>query len=250
MVCSSWYRLAVGLAVSVSIVQHAAAQSQSLFGNRGPISQRNAQNSGSATGSGGAGMFSRGGQGGTGGFGSGSTRPGAAQAPGVGNVTPFSGGFVGASDNMGRFVGNQQTGQQNAQTAAGGLNRLNVGNRNRGGDINNRLNQSGLNQGQFGQGGNQNRNQARMTVRPAQRIAFEYPQPERAEVRTSLQTQFRRLSDRRPQLANVSIALDGGSEAVLRGQVVSEDARKLAEAVARLEPGVRSVRNEITVRTR
>jgi hypothetical protein len=239
-------RFAVGLAVSVLAVQQASAQSQSLFGNRGPIGQRNAQNSGGATGGGaaaGSGMFSRGTQGGAGG----GTRPGAAQAPAVGNVTGFSGGFVGTGDNLGRFIGSQQAGQQGIQ--GGGQNRLNIGNRNRaGGGANDRLNQNGgFGQNQFG---NQAGNRPRTTVRAAQRVAFEYPQPVPAEVRTSLQTQFRQLSDRRPQLAGISIALDGGDQAVLRGEVATEDARKLAEAVARLEPGVRTVKNEITVRTR
>lgn len=221
------------------LISEAAAQSQSLFGNRGPISQQNQRRSGTGTTGFGTGTGSTGFGAGTG------TRGTAGQqaAPGIGQVQSFSGGFVGRSDNVGRFVGQQQAGSGLQATPLGGAGRA-------GGGLRQRTNANPLNDPNNpiggGFGGNQNRRQGYI-VRPQQRIAFEYPARSASEVGTSVRTQFTQIADRRETLGDVRVETGANGVVTLRGEVATEDARQLAAAVARLEPGVREVRNELTV---
>jgi osmotically-inducible protein OsmY len=150
------------------------------------------------------------------------------------SATIGQGGFVGASDTAGRFVGNATAGQQSIQaTDIGG------GGGNQFGGRTNTANQRNNNQQGFG-------NQARRTVRPQQKIAFTYPQPALGRIQTNLTNQFERLSSSRPELEGVQIVMVE-SELVLRGSVGSEDDKKLAAILARMEPGVRTVKNELTI---
>ena len=234
------------------MVADAAAQSQSLFGNRGPNGQRNQRLGGAtgATGGLGAGGFGTGGVGGglgrTGtGLGTGMQGLGGAgvgQQAGLEQVQGFTGGFVGRSDNVGRFVGQQQGGGAQA-TPLGGANRL-------GGALRQRTNAGGFNDPNNpvggGFGGSQARRQAYI-VRPQQRIAFEYPARTTAEIGTSVRTQMTQIAGRRESLRGVRVETGANGLVTLRGQVETEDARKLAAVMARLEPGVREVRNELTI---
>jgi osmotically-inducible protein OsmY len=93
-----------------------------------------------------------------------------------------------------------------------------------------------------GQGGRaQNR-----VVRPRQRIAFEYSAPQGTQITSSLGKQLKNIVSRRPALANVEIDSQGG-EVVLRGNVDTSEQARLAEALVRLEPGVRAIRNELVI---
>jgi hypothetical protein len=65
-------------------------------------------------------------------------------------------------------------------------------------------------------------------------------------LQTKLTTVFQGTSMLPPN-TNFQIAIDGGGTVVLRGQVASESERRLAEGMVRLEPGVRNVRNLITI---
>jgi hypothetical protein len=192
------------------------------------------------------------GLGGAGGFGGGGLGGGLGGQAGMGgsqlnldlgalSATVGQGGFIGRSDNAGRFVGNANTGQQSIQgTNAGGQ----FGGRGQqfgGGQFGGRNTTGGFNQrGGFNQ-------QSRRTIRPQHRIAFDYSQPETGSVQTSLNAQFQRFQTSRPELQGVQIGLGDGREVVLRGQVRSEEDKKLAAQLARMEPGVRTVRNELTV---
>lgn len=81
-------------------------------------------------------------------------------------------------------------------------------------------------------------------LRPRHRVAFSYL-PHRSDlVRSRLQTHFGSLRER---LSGVETSLAPDGTLTLRGSAVSPEARKLAEALARLEPGVRSIDNQITV---
>ena len=159
------------------------------------------------------------------------------------SATIGQGGFVGRSDTAGRFVGNVMAGQQTLQGT-------NVGGQFGGGQFGGRGQFSGGQFGQGGQGFNQQgfNQQSRRVVRPQLRLAFEFSQPAATEVQTSLSTQFQRLESSRPELDNVQIQFGTDRVAVLRGEVASENDKKLAAMVARMEPGVRTVRNELTVR--
>ena len=80
-------------------------------------------------------------------------------------------------------------------------------------------------------------------ARPQQRISFEYPKANLVRTQVEMSQRFKRLKT--VSGADTSISDEG--VAVLTGTVVNDDARKLAEALARLEPGVRSVNNQLQV---
>ncbi len=50
-----------------------------------------------------------------------------------------------------------------------------------------------------------------------------------------------------PSKAGISVGMDGGGVVVLRGSVADDHERRLAEALMRLTPGVREVRNDLVV---
>lgn len=80
-------------------------------------------------------------------------------------------------------------------------------------------------------------------ARPQQRISFEYPKANLARAQIEMSQRFKRLKT--VSGADTSISNEG--VAVLTGTVVNDEARKLAEALARLEPGVRSVDNQLQI---
>ena len=80
-------------------------------------------------------------------------------------------------------------------------------------------------------------------ARPQQRISFEYPKANLVRTQVEMSQRFKRLKT--VSGADTSISDEG--VAVLTGTVVNDDARKLAEALARLEPGLRSVNNQLQV---
>jgi osmotically-inducible protein OsmY len=65
-------------------------------------------------------------------------------------------------------------------------------------------------------------------------------------IRTDVQQLFSR-SERLPSGSAIQVETDG-PVLVLRGTVTDDHERRLAESIARLTPGVRELRNELTVR--
>jgi osmotically-inducible protein OsmY len=155
------------------------------------------------------------------------------------SATIGQGGFIGQADNAGRFVGNQNAGTQSLQATSMS------GGQFGGGQFASR----GQGQGQngFNQQNNFSNQQNRRTIRPQQKIAFQYPQRAQETIQTRLNTQFERLQTTRPELEGVEIVLAANNEVVLRGQVRTEEDKKLAAMYARMEPGVRSIKNELTI---
>ena len=103
-----------------------------------------------------------------------------------------------------------------------------------------------------GGSGRGNSNQApaeRFQIRPTLRVGFDHtPITATASVSSPrFEQRFTGITERRPQLAGVNISSDYEGRVVLRGTVASEDSKKLAAALLRLEPGVRDIVNEITV---
>jgi len=109
------------------------------------------------------------------------------------------------------------------------------------------------NTGRGGQGRNQNQNQnqgganqqQQRVIRPQLVVAFNTPLP-------SAGTMTSRLSKRLSKVQNanydgVAVEVDG-RKAILRGEVDSAEARRMAAMLVKLEPGVRSVQNELTIR--
>ena len=136
-------------------------------------------------------------------------------------------GFVGRGANEG-FIGQQLAGQADVGAGVGpqfgglGANRDNTS---------------------TGQGQTTGPSRA-ARLRPRHRVAFSYS-PHRSDVvRSSLQTHFGSLRDR---VSGVETSLTPDGTLILQGSAVSPEAKKLAEALARLEPGVRRIDNQITV---
>ena len=99
--------------------------------------------------------------------------------------------------------------------------------------------------------GNQPRATAGGFTRPqyVSRIAFDYSPIPTAQIENSLQTQFAHSyagAASLPSAANVKIVVDG-DVVTMTGEVRSTVEMRLAEALVRLEPGVRQVRNELQV---
>ncbi len=83
------------------------------------------------------------------------------------------------------------------------------------------------------------------------RLGFEAPTPHAVAVlagpdRVSLD----RYHVQRPELAPVSVLMDDDGVVTLAGTVAEASTRRLAGNLIRLQPGVRQVRNQITVRPR
>lgn len=228
----------------------AFAQSSSLFGSSGPLSTTgNAAQRGLTNGLGGRQLGATGGLGtsGTGGLGGQSANPLGTQA-GTTQLGQLSGtvgqGFVGRSENVGRLVGQRLSGQQGATST----------NRNfRGVTNTGRTGRAGTTVGGTGGGGfipgAQGGTGPQTTLRPVLRVAFRYPQRQATTIRTSVTKRLRELKLRQTRFSGVTATLDEGGEVVLRGTVASEETKTLAGNFVRLEPGVRSIRNELVVQS-
>jgi osmotically-inducible protein OsmY len=98
--------------------------------------------------------------------------------------------------------------------------------------------------GRTGTTGMQNNRQNERRAQYVTRISFAPPQSEpgaTAQVRSAVEQSLMAIAPN-----GASVTMDG-STAVLTGTVASAHDRKLAERMALLEPGVRSVRNELAV---
>lgn len=203
-----------------------------------------------STGSSAFGSIGSSGLGGTSGFGatggSGSTGFGAQNGQGTNGQTGFGGqNQLGANGNNGGLLGrntnqNQLLGRNVQTQGAGGNNNLGGGRGgggNRGNNGNNALNGGG------GNGGSTNQTPL---VRPRQKVAFDWPQPKTAAIQITLETRLTKLSVKSPGMKSIMVAVEGKGEVVLRGEVDSESESKLAERSLRLEPGVWTIRNELT----
>jgi len=157
---------------------------------------------------------------------------------------------------LGRNTGNQQQqgflgrNTQNQGQGGGMLGMQNQLGNNRGRN-NNRNNQNNINNQQQN-GGMNGRNQANQLppIRPRQKVAFEHPKAQLALVSSNLETRVNRIGTlpgsnmAGTSLKGVTFSVDSGT-LVLKGNVASRRDAKLAENLARLEPGVSSVRNEL-----
>ena len=67
------------------------------------------------------------------------------------------------------------------------------------------------------------------------------------KVGNSLKVRFQNLTLRRPQFQGVSLNLGENGAVSLSGRVESDSTKRLLALLVRMEPGVRSVSNELTV---
>ena len=201
------------------------AQTNSLFGSRGSLSQPGSGTTGGLT-AGNRTLTGTGlGQSTTGG------------TSGLRSSTTSTGqGFTGRGDNAGQFVGNRLANQgstQQTNTRQLGNQRSQL-NRSRTTGASNRL-------------GNQT-DQNRRVIRPRQQIAFAFPKLGVTAIDNSLQTRVKKLTSQGLAIRGVTWAIDEEGLVILRGEVDSERTRKLAALLVRLEPGVRTVQNELTLK--
>lgn len=252
--------LTASLAIGLCLIgaSSASAQQNMLFGSGGALGGSNGFGTGTtgvntaAGGQNGIGGFGAvGGTGGTGaaGMGAGMGAQSGMGATGMtGNATQQRSTFVGRDDTANRFVGSSVAGAQGGQQGRNGLNNQrnqqgrNQQGRNRG---NAGQNQQFMNQGNQNYGGNSQ--QQMRTIRPRQKVAFTYPTMTETKLQTSLNVRFDKLS-KRGGFEGVQVVADG-DKVTLRGQVDTEDARKLAAMLVSIEPGVSAVSNELTVKT-
>lgn len=143
-------------------------------------------------------------------------------------------GMVGARNTQ-QFLGANQAGQQNQQQNQN-RNRNNRGRQNQGMDPNdpNGFNQQGQAQ------------DSRRSIRPQQKVSFDVPTIPYEELNTTLNSRFDRVT-RQPALRGVTVDLDADGVVVLRGEVATPSQKQLAANMVRLEPGVKKVRNELTL---
>ncbi|RMG41760.1 MAG: BON domain-containing protein [Planctomycetota bacterium] len=149
--------------------------------------------------------------------------------------TTFSGGFVGRSDNLGRFVGRQEAGTQRASGATNfGAFQF--------GAFNNAFRNS------FQPGNNTaSSSDPRSRIRVQQRLAFDAPKLPVRTVSTDLQRRLSLIGRRRPVLASVRFEIQYDGRIRLTGKAPDEHQKRLAELLVRMEPGVREVVNDIAV---
>ncbi|MBM3971830.1 MAG: BON domain-containing protein [Planctomycetes bacterium] len=143
-------------------------------------------------------------------------------------------GMVGARNTQ-QFLGANQAGLQNQQQNQN-RSRNNRGRQNQGMDPNdfNGMNQQGQDQ------------DSRRAIRPQQRVAFDVPKISYEDLNTTLNSRFDRVT-RQPALRGVTVDLDADGVVVLRGEVATPSQKQLAANMVRLEPGVKKVRNELTL---
>ena len=206
---------------------------------------------GGGMGGGGLGGGLGGGMGGTGGLGGGlgaglsGAMGGQTGANGMNGMNNQNGqGFLGRNTNgQQQFLGRntQAQGQNGMMTnQMGGANNRRAGG-NRGANGQNNFNNQQQQQG-LGVGGGAAKQGPQ--IRPRQRIAFEHTPPHLPTVTSGLELRLNKMKALKSP--SIKLSTEPAGVLVLKGEVASESAAKLAENIARLEPGVRSVKNELT----
>ena len=148
----------------------------------------------------------------------------------------FGSGFVGGSQNQGRFIGSQFSGQQQVRGGGTGFNTFGGGRGGaRGGG------------GRFSMPNQSSRTTRTRRVRPQHRVAFSFSSRPMTTIKTSLDIRFSMLLRRRPEFKGVTISVGDAGELTLAGEVPTTTARRMALALVRMEPGVRKVTNQLSV---
>lgn len=225
--------VAIGL-LTTGLQDEANAQANSLFGRSGPLSGGNSPSFGSSSMSSSSTGFS------SQRMGSGSNRLG-------GQGSRQQNGFIGRDQSGAQSNRNSRSSARNGSNSRRGNSRNRSGNR--------RTSRNGGNQnfnrnGQRNGNGNGNgRGGKTRNMRPRHRINFAYsPRSDSAVVQT-LRTRFATHVEHYPALAGVTFRQQEG-RIRLSGRVETEEDRRLAGMLVRLEPGVRSVDNQLSVQSR
>jgi osmotically-inducible protein OsmY len=84
-------------------------------------------------------------------------------------------------------------------------------------------------------------------IRPIIRPDVEVERESSSEIATNAKNRLTRIQMPK-RLKGIEASVDGGT-VVLRGQVANESDKRMVERLVMLEPGIDSVRNEVTVTT-
>lgn len=87
----------------------------------------------------------------------------------------------------------------------------------------------------------------RTRIIPRHRIAFDFPAKQATAITDQLTMQLANLSERYPNFAHIKVLVESNGLVKLLGEVPTDSTRKLAAIIVGLEPGVRSVQNELKV---
>ncbi|MFP6765511.1 MAG: BON domain-containing protein [Planctomycetaceae bacterium] len=116
--------------------------------------------------------------------------------------------------------------------------------------------QLGRNTQQSSQRGQAGRASSTRTIRPSLRLGFTPLRRPSQDVSRAVRRSFLRLAIRstriaetNPALSNVTIVAGKSGALTLQGSVPTRAARRLAENILRMEPGVRKIQNDLTVAT-
>lgn len=255
-----WATLAVLAWTSSGWAQIRATTQNSMFGSRtmgGFPTAGNRTFSGSGLGSssfsgssGGGSSFGRSSLGSTGGLGGSSSFGQSSFGSGGGLQVNSSERFVRGARQPGQFVGadTQEVGSILGSLGAGTrtMRNQNFNVRSISGQQSRpRVNQPGAQAGVGARGGRVGRASEQLAV--AVELGFEPPSAMGSEVLSTTLTEKIGQSKRIQTLEPIQVSLAEGT-AILRGVVATPHDRELAEQWILLEPGVRSVRNELTVR--
>lgn len=197
------------------------AHAQTLFGNRGPLSQPRGGSGTSSSGS----LFS--------------ANAGFPTSSAIRQAQNQAGSFVGRGT-PGGFVGGRSSGQPAERQGRGEY----VRERQRG--VERPMHHSSA--ARDAVAAERSNRPRRRTIRPRHLIAFSYESRSPSEISRLLSSQLQNIAESNPEFAGITAEVGDDGQVTLAGYVRSTATRKLAEAVARLEPGVRSVKNELTVR--
>jgi hypothetical protein len=85
----------------------------------------------------------------------------------------------------------------------------------------------------------------KLLARPVMRLGFTPPQPAPLAMQDVIHTRLVSLPQLGERAAGVTAQVDEAGRVTLTGRVSNEDDRKLVEMLVRLEPGVRSVQNDL-----
>ncbi len=205
-------------AMCLAVAMDSNVAAQGLFGGRGPISgptgtQRPLSQGGSQ------GAFSP-------------------VAGGGSTAVAPSGGFVGRGNPRGRFIGARQSTSQGGEASS-----VRRGGQQRPGGV-----RATGSEGPQGSAGNlRAAGSSQRAIRARERIAFDYTVPRPTAIQAALVAQFAVLAERYPLFSDIDVQTTANGQVTLRGKVPSDDDRRLIELIVRLQPGVRSVQNELTI---
>ncbi len=224
-IAAAWACL--GLWTSLAMAQARSTSSGATSAGVNQLTPTQATNLATGTSGGAGGASSAGGAAGRAGGAGGQTQMGADTQSQFNAGDGSVGAQIGQSGFAGRsttgFAGNRNAGQNTGQSLTPQFNQVDDGSAPR-------------NQGTTGRAN-------KKRARPQQRIAFTFPKANLAAAQVELGQRFKKIS----QVAGVDTAISDEGVATLTGMVASDDSRKLAEALTRLEPGVRSVVNELKI---